>query len=39
MDRLVKLALKRRRDEQGKTTSFSQNIFAMGGGMKGGLKK
>lgn len=39
MDRLVKLALKRRRDEQGKTTSLSQNIFAMGGGMKGGLKK
>lgn len=39
MDRLVKLALKRRRDEQGKTTSFSQNIFAMDGGMKGGLKK
>lgn len=39
MDRLVKLALKRHRDEQGKTTSFSQNIFAMGGGMKGGLKK
>lgn len=39
MDRLVKLALKRRRDEQGKTTSFSQNIFAMGGGIKGGIKK
>lgn len=39
MDRLVKLALKRRRDEQGKTTSFSQNIFAMGGGVKGGIKK
>ncbi|MCM1033625.1 MAG: D-alanine--D-alanine ligase [Odoribacter sp.] len=39
MDKLVKLALKRRRDEQNKTTSFSQNIFAMGGGVKGGLKK
>lgn len=39
MDRMVKLALKRRRDEQGKTTSFSQNIFAMGGGIKGGIKK
>lgn len=39
MDRLVKLALKRRRDEQGKTTSFSQNIFAMGSGVKGGIKK
>lgn len=39
MDKLVKLALKRRRDEQNKTTNFSQNIFAMGGGVKGGLKK
>ena len=39
MDKLVKLAFKRRRDEQGKTTSFSQNIFAMGGGVKGGIKK
>lgn len=39
MDKLVKLAIKRRRDEQGKTTSFSQNIFAMGGGVKGGIKK
>lgn len=39
MDRLIKLALKRRRDEQSKTTSFSQNIFAMGGGVKGGIKK
>ncbi len=39
MDKLVKLALKRRRDEQGKTTSFTQNIFAMGGGVKGGIKK
>lgn len=38
MDRLVKLALKRRRDEQGKTFNFSQNIFAMGGGTKGGIK-
>lgn len=39
MDRLVRLAVKRRRDEQGKTTSFSQNIFAMGNGIKGGIKK
>lgn len=39
MERLVKLALKRRRDENGKTTNFSQNIFAMGGGVKGGIKK
>lgn len=39
LDRLVKLALKRRRDEQGKKTTFDQNIFAMGGGLKGGIKK
>lgn len=39
MDRLVKLALKRRRDNDGKTLTFSQNIFAMGGGTKGGIKK
>lgn len=39
MDRLVKLALKRKRAQQSKTLSFEQNIFAMGGGTKGGLKK
>lgn len=39
MDRLVKLALKRRRDSESKTFTFSQNIFAMGGGAKGGIKK
>lgn len=39
MDRLVKLALKRRRDNDGKTLTFAQNIFAMGGGTKGGIKK
>lgn len=38
MDRLVKLALKRHRAQQGKTLSFSANIFAMGGGAKGGIK-
>ncbi len=38
MDRLVKLALKRQRDAQNKTLSFSQNIFALGGGTKGGIK-
>lgn len=38
MDRLVRLALKRRRDEQTKTLTFDQNIFAMGGGVKG-IKK
>ena len=35
MDRLVKLALKRKRSRQGKTLSFAQNIFNMGGGVKG----
>ncbi len=39
MDKLVRLALKRNRDAQNKTLSFSQNIFAMGGGVKGGIKK
>ncbi len=39
LDRLIKLALKRRRDEQGKKTTFDQNIFAMGGGIKGGIMK
>lgn len=35
MDELVKLALKRNRDAEHKTLSFDQNIFAMGGGVKG----
>lgn len=39
MDNLVKLALKRHRAQQGKTLSFEQNIFAMSGGIKGGIKK
>ena len=38
MDRLVKLALKRQRDVAKKTLTFNQNIFAMGGGVKGGVK-
>lgn len=37
-DRLVRLALKRHRALDGKTISFAQNIFAMGGGTKGGVK-
>lgn len=37
-DRLVRLALKRHRALEGKTLSFAQNIFAMGGGTKGGVK-
>lgn len=35
MDRLVKLALKRQRHEATKTKSYDQNIFSMGGGVKG----
>ncbi|WP_289686078.1 D-alanine--D-alanine ligase family protein [Paramuribaculum intestinale] len=35
MDRLVKLALKRDRQRQRKTTTYDANIFAMGGGVKG----
>ena len=35
MDRLVKLALKRDRQRQRKTTTYDANIFAMGGGGKG----
>lgn len=38
MERLVRLALKRKREQQMKTLSFDQNIFAMGGGVKGSLK-
>lgn len=40
MDRLVKLALKRKREAAMKTVSYDQNIFSMGGGVKGakGLK-
>ena len=35
MDRLVRLAFKRKRQQETKTTSFDSNIFAMGGGVKG----
>lgn len=38
MDRLVALAVKRKTRQGQKTTSFSQNIFALGGGTKGGVK-
>lgn len=38
MDRLVSLALKRKRDESTKTVSYDQNIFSLGGGVKGGTK-
>jgi D-alanine-D-alanine ligase len=38
MERLVKLALKRKRDAGAKTISYDQNIFSLSGGAKGGLK-
>lgn len=38
MDRLVRLAIKRKREQGMKTVSYDQNIFAMGGGVKGGTK-
>lgn len=38
MDRLVKLALKRKREQGQKTVSYDQNIFSLSGGVKGGVK-
>lgn len=38
MDRLVRLALKRKREQGQKTVSYDANIFALGSGTKGGLK-
>lgn len=38
MDKLIALALKRKRDESTKTVSYDQNIFSLGGGVKGGTK-
>lgn len=35
MDRLVQLALKRKRELSMKTVSYDQNIFSLGGGVKG----
>ncbi len=35
MDKLVALALKRKRDTDRKTFTYDSNIFAMGGGVKG----
>ena len=39
METLVNLAVKRKRDADMKTVSYDQNIFALGGGVKGGIKK
>lgn len=38
MDRLVKLAYKRKREIDRKTFSYDTNIFTMKGGVKGGMK-
>ncbi len=38
MDRLVALAIKRKREMERKTVSYDQNIFALSGGVKGGIK-
>lgn len=38
MDKLVALALKRKREASLKTTNFDQNIFNLSGGAKGGVK-
>ena len=38
MDKLVQLALKRKRESALKTVSYDQNIFSLGGGVKGGTK-
>ena len=39
MERLVALAIKRKREQGHKTVSYDQNIFSLGGGVKGGIKK
>ncbi len=39
MDTLVTLAIKRKREQGHKTVSYDQNIFSLGGGVKGGIKK
>ncbi|MGN1246754.1 MAG: D-alanine--D-alanine ligase family protein [Muribaculaceae bacterium] len=36
MEQLVQLALKRKREQGMKTVSYDQNIFSLGGGIKGG---
>ena len=39
MEKLVALAIKRKREQTHKTVSYDQNIFSLGGGVKGGIKK
>jgi D-alanine-D-alanine ligase len=38
-DRLISQALRRNRELNLKTVSYDQNIFSLGGGVKGGIKK
>lgn len=38
IDKLIDLAFKRKREIEKKTFSYDTNIFAMGGGLKGGIK-
>lgn len=38
MDKLVSLALKRKRERSSKTVTYSRNIFSLSGGVKGGVK-
>lgn len=38
MDRLVELAIKRKREQGMKTVSYDHNIFNLNGGIKGGVK-
>lgn len=38
MDRLVELAIKRKREQGMKTVSYDHNIFNLSGGIKGGVK-
>lgn len=39
IDKLVELAIKRKREQGLKTVSYDHNIFNLGGGLKGGIKK
>lgn len=39
MDKLVELAIKRKREQGLKTVSYDHNIFNLGGRLKGGIKK
>ena len=38
MDKLVELAITRKREQSMKTVSYDHNIFSLGNGLKGGMK-